>query len=146
MLPKSSQTEPNMVILALSWPILGPTCCQLGPSWLHLGPIFAPTSPKISTKSRQESQEAPPDTPRPPRGSPKGSRTALGLKCSWFWGRFWTYFFRFFLQSLLLFFMASLPEVRHGGGLSRAAQWIVYLCVHVCVYKKYIYIYIYMHM
>ena len=120
-LPKAPKLSPTWS----SWRYHGPSWAQLAANLAHLVPILGPSSPKISTKSRQESQEAPPDTPRPPRGSPKGSRTALGLKFSWFWGRFWTYFFRFFLQSLLLFFMASLPQVRHGGGLARAAHWII---------------------
>ena len=83
MLPrpsKSFQTDSKMVILALSWPILGASCCQLGPSWAHLGPSFAPTLPKISTTSRQKPQEAHPDLPRPPRGSRNGSRIAPGAR------------------------------------------------------------------
>ena len=66
--PKSSQTEDNMVILALSWPILGATCCQLGPSCVHLGPIFAPTSPKISTKSSRSAPRHPKTTQGVARG------------------------------------------------------------------------------
>ena len=50
--PQNYQTEPNMVILAPSWPILGATCSQLGPSCVHPGPIFAKnlhqTAPEIS--------------------------------------------------------------------------------------------------
>ena len=93
-----------MAILAPSWPILAATCCQLGPSCVHLGSIFAPTSPKISTRSRQKSQEVPPETPRPPRGSPEGSRTAPGTRIFMVWGSISDLIFHFFLQSLLQFF------------------------------------------
>ena len=93
-----------MAILAPSWPILATTCCQLGPSCVHLGSIFAPTSPKISTRSRQKSQEGSPETPKPPRRSPEGSRTAPGTRIFMVWGSISDLIFHFFLQSLLQFF------------------------------------------
>ena len=126
MLPGAPQKLPNLAqeVLAPSWPILGATCCQLGPSWVHLRPSFAPTSPKISTKSRQKPQEALPYLPRPPRGSPNGSRIAPGAPISMVSELILDLFLKFFLQSLLLFIMASLPQVRHGGGFARAAHWI----------------------
>ena len=93
-----------MAILAPSWPILAATCCQLGPSCVHLGSIFAPTSPKISTRSRQKSQEGSPETPKPPRRSPEGSRTAPGTRIFMVWGSISDLIFHFFLQSLLQFF------------------------------------------
>ena len=104
--PKSSQTEPKMAILALSWPILAATCCQLGPSCVHLGSIFAPTSPKISTRSRQKSQEGSPETPKPPRRSPEGSRTAPGTRIFMVWGS---------ILDLILRFSCSLSFNSSGG-------------------------------
>ena len=61
--PKSFQTEPNKAILALKWPILSATCCQLDSSCVHLGPIFAPTSRKISTE-RARNLKKRPQTPQ----------------------------------------------------------------------------------
>ena len=58
--PKSSQTEPNMVILALSWPILGASCCQLGPSWAQLRPNFAKNLHHIASETSRSA-------PRPPK-------------------------------------------------------------------------------
>ena len=40
--PKTSQVEPRIANLALSWPILV-ACCQLGPNFAYPAPIFAPT-------------------------------------------------------------------------------------------------------
>ena len=74
--PKSSQTEPNMVILALSWPILGATCCQLGPSWAHLGPIFAKNLHQIAPETSRSAPRHPKTTQRVAKGlqdSPWGS-------------------------------------------------------------------------
>ena len=128
--PKSCQTEPKMAILAPSWPILGATCCQLGPSCVHLGPIFAPTSPKISAKSRQKSQEAPPETPRPPTGRQRAPGQPLEPEFSWFRDRFWTSFFNVFCSLSL---NSSWPlglNFKARGGLARAAHWIALSRLH----------------
>ena len=66
--PKSSQTEPNMVILALSWPILGPTCCQLDPSCVHLGPIFAKNLHQIAPGISRSAPRHPKTTQRVAKG------------------------------------------------------------------------------
>ena len=85
--PKSSQTEPNMVILALSWPILGATCCQLGPilhpSCAHLRGKSGPNRTSNLKKCPQRPQDHPGGRQRAP-GQP------LGLEFSWFGGPFWT--------------------------------------------------------
>ena len=71
--PRSSQTEANMVILALSWPILGPTCCQLGPSWLHLRQKSPPNRARNLKKRPQTPQDHPEGRQRAP-GQPWGSQ------------------------------------------------------------------------
>ena len=45
--PKTSQVEPKIANLALSWPILVAVCSQLGPNFAHLAPTFAPTCAEI---------------------------------------------------------------------------------------------------
>ena len=144
-----------MVILALTWPILGATCCQLGPSWAHLGPMFAPTSPRISTKWHQKPQEAQPNTPRLPRGLPKGSQ-----------GRPWSSNLHGFgldvgphlpVRLFNLYFNSSWPScLKFGTVAAWYAQRTAYLkshfnkpnttytymCIHMMLYV-YVYIYIY---
>ena len=71
--PKNSQTEPNMAILALSWPILGATCCHRGLSCIHLRPIFAKNLHQIAPET---SRNAPRRLKTTQRRSPKGSKTA----------------------------------------------------------------------
>ena len=67
---KASQNEPNMAILALTWPILGATCCQLGSNLAHVAPIFAPMSPKKSSKIAPQPPKTPQDAPRPSKTPP----------------------------------------------------------------------------
>ena len=67
---KASKSEPNMAILALTWPILGATCCQLGSNLAHVAPIFAPMSPKKSSKIAPQPPKTPQDAPRPSKTPP----------------------------------------------------------------------------
>ena len=62
--PKTSQIERKIANLALSWPILVATSCQLGPNFAHFAPIFAPTCAEIPRKSRPGRQEPLQDFPR----------------------------------------------------------------------------------
>ena len=63
--PKTSQVEPTITNLALSWPILVAICSQLGPNLAHLAPTFAPTCGEIPRKSFARRQKVPQDLPGP---------------------------------------------------------------------------------
>ena len=114
MLPgpfKSSQTEPNMVILALSWPILGATCCQLGPSWAQLRPNFAKNLHRIASETSKSA-------PRPTKTTQRIAKWVQdnpGLEFSWIWDRFWSYFFQAF--------PSVSRSISHGLFASSSARW-----------------------
>ena len=64
---KASQNEPNMAILALTWPILGATCCQLGS-------ILAQLRPNVSKQVFQNRTIPPQDAPRRAKTPQNASR------------------------------------------------------------------------
>ena len=121
MFPGSPKT-PKLTPTSSSWRHPGPSWPQLAANLCsHLRPNFTQESPPNRARNLKKRPQTPQDHPE---GRQRAPGQPLGLNFSWFRGRFWTYFFRFFLQSLHLFFMASLPQVRHVGGLARAAHWI----------------------
>ena len=76
--PKSPQTDPNMAILVLSWPILDATCCQLGPSCVHLGPIFAKNLHQIAPEISRNAPRDHKTTQGVTRGAPGFSMFSAG--------------------------------------------------------------------
>ena len=128
-LPKAPKLSPTWS----SWRYHGPSWAQLAANLAHLGTILGPSSPQLRQKSPPNRARNLKKRPQTPQDRPEGRQRAPGQP----WGSnfhgfgvdFGLNFCRFFLQSLLLFFMASLPQVWHGGGLARAAHWIyIYTC------------------
>ena len=54
--PKLSLRSSTWRYLALSWPILVATCCQLGPNFAYPAPIFAPTCTKLFENRAQDTK------------------------------------------------------------------------------------------
>ena len=113
MLAKARQVASKLAILGTSWRQVG----QLGPILAHLGAKMRPNShPNGAPDALQIASWA----SLAPRGSPRTSKVPLELQFS-------TIFLRM-LDRIRLIFQAAFfnfqPQVRHGGGLARAAHWI----------------------
>ena len=100
-----------MVILALSWPILGPTCCQLGPSWLHLGPIFAKNLHQIASGISRSAPRHPKTTQR----VAKGLQDSPGAQIFMVSGSI--------LDLIFQVFPSVSPSILHGLLASSSARW-----------------------
>ena len=125
MLPGPPQKLPNLAqegdlgaIMAHLGRNLQPTWPILRPSRAHLRPNFAENLHQISPGISRSAPRHPKTTQR----VAKGLQDSSGAQIFIVLGSILELIFKFFLQSLLLFFMASLPQVRHGGGLARAAH------------------------
>ena len=116
-----------MAILALRYH--GPSWAQLAANLAHLGFILGPTSPQLRQKSPpnrvRNLKKRSHTSQRPPRGSPNGSRITPWDPISMVSGSILEIVLKFFLQSLLLFLMASF--LKFGTVAALRAQRIGYI-------------------
>ena len=140
--PRCSQKCAKLAILASKLAILGTSwrqVGQLGAILAHLGAKMRPNShPNGAPDALQIASWA----SLAPRGSPRTSKVPLEPQFS-------TIVHRILDRSRLIFLAAFFnfqPQVRHGGGLARAAHWVYLLmCIYIYIQirnkKNNIYIY-----
>ena len=127
MSPKIQKKSPGCSQKRAKLPILGSKLAILGTSWRQVGQLSAILA-HLGAKMRPNSHpNGAPDAQQiaswailAPRGSPRRSKVLLGPQFSQFFSRI--------LDRIPYFFQAAFfnfqPQVRHGGGLARAAHWI----------------------
>ena len=118
--PRCSQKCVKLAILASKLAILGTSWRQVG----QLGAILAHLGAKMRPNSHPNGA---PDAPQiaswailAPRGPPRTSKMPLEPRFSMIFPRIF-YRIRLIFQAAFFNFQ---PQVRHGGGLARAAHWI----------------------
>ena len=124
---KGRQDAPKSATSWPSWPPSWPSWAHLGSKLAHLAPSWRQDAPRCAKMRPNSHPNGAPDALQiaswailAPRGSPRTSKVPLEPQFSTIFPRN--------LHRIRLIFQAAFfnfqPQVRHGGGLARAAHWI----------------------